>query len=266
MIPGVLDEFADHTIDIPNPSNTSTHGVPNACNHCHTSATPAEMAQAIEKWWPGSRRQDRRDRLASAIDEKTRESSEPFLEQTIADRTEAPILRGAAALLLSQRFPSAGATFLSTRLHDPDPLIRTRFIEALGYARAESLADAIVPFLNDSSLHVRQMAALVLGSFGDPRGEAALRKLATNPDTATLVRPHILLAQLDAKRGDLEGTRHELDAALEQAPYLSDALVMKADLAARRGDLVSAKANLEEALRFDAAHPGARKRLALMNQ
>lgn len=264
MIPGVLDEFADHSIDIPNPTNTVAHGVPNACNHCHTKAAPAAMAQAIRTWWPDSKRQARRERLANAIDEDTREASEPFLEATIDDRTEAPILRGAAALLLGQRFPASAATYLPPRLHDVDPLVRSRFIEALGFAQAGAQAEAIAPFLNDSSLQVRQMAALVLGSFGDSRGEVALRKLATSPETSTLVRPHILLAQIDAKRGDLEGTRRELDAALQQAPYLSDALVMKADLAARRGDLPEATRNLEEALRFDARHPGARKRLALM--
>jgi len=264
MIPGVLDEFADHTIDIPNPGNTVAHGVPNACNHCHTKAAPSAMAAAIKTWWPNSTRLARRTRLADAIDEKTREASEPYLEQVISDLTEAPILRGAAAILLAQRFPSAALTLLPPRLHDSDPLVRARFIEALGYARAEGQAEAIAPFLEDESLHVRQIAALVLGSLGDSRGEAALRKLAGDPATTALVRPHILLAQIDARRGDLDGTKNELDAALAHAPYLSDALVMRADIDARRGDLTSAKKELEEAIRFDSSHAGAKKRLAVM--
>src|SRR5262249_32647837 len=54
-VSGVLDAFADHAIDVPVPENTERHGVPNACNACHAheKSTPAQMAQAATKWWPG---------------------------------------------------------------------------------------------------------------------------------------------------------------------------------------------------------------------
>jgi HEAT repeat protein len=239
--------------------------VPNACNECHSKATPQEMQTAIERWWPAAvQHQARRRRLADAIDEKTAGASLPALRAVIYDRSEAAILRGAAALLLSQRFPAQTAATVTPLLSDPDVLVRTRFIEALGTARARSSSEAIAPSLNDPELPVRQMAAMVLASFGDQRGITALRELAAAPDTTTLPRPHLMLANVDLRDGNVAAAESELRAALATTPYLPDALVMLADIEIRRGDAEHARAELEEALRFNPQHEGARKRLALM--
>jgi tetratricopeptide (TPR) repeat protein len=260
---GVLDKFPDHTLDIPNPGNTIAHGVPNACNACHADRTPAAMQQAIESWWPDARaRQQRRVLLAEAIDEKTRDASRAPLEQVIRDGAEAPSLRGAAAILLAQRFPSDAAAVIAPLLGDRDPLVRSRFIEALGYANARAAADDIARFTADPSIHVRQMAALVLSSFHDARGERAVEKLASDPATRNLARPHILVALAAANRGDLEKAQRELLFVVDEVPYDTNALVLLADIAMRRGDRAAAKGWLEEALRFNPAQRGALARLA----
>ena len=56
----------------------------------------------------------------------------------------------------------------------------------------------------------------------------------------------------------------EIDTALTLAPYVSDALVFRADLEARRGDMSSARNDLHEALRFNPRHRGALGRLQVM--
>jgi hypothetical protein len=260
---GVLDKFPDHTLDVPNPQNTIAHGVPNACNVCHADRSPAAMQAAIEKWWPDTRaRQRRRLLLADAIDEKTRDSSRAPLEQVIRDTTEAPSLRGAAAILLGQRFPSDAAGVIAPLLGDRDPLVRSRFIEALGYANARTSADDVARLVGDPSVQVRQMAALVLSSFHDPRADRAIEKLAADPATRNLARPHILLALAAANRGDLDTAQRELLFVVDEVPYDSNALVMLADVAMRRGDRAAAKGWLEEALRFNPSQHGALARLA----
>jgi len=255
LISGVLDKFADHAIDVPNPLNTIRHGVPNACNLCHTDRPPQSMQQAIETWYPdASKRQQRRLMLADAIDEKNAPLSVAPLISIVQDTNESPSLRGAAAILLAQRFPAIAATTIVPHLDDPSSLVRSRFIEALGYARAQSAADAIARLTNDPSIHVRQMAAIVLSSFHDARGDAAIEQLANDRETHALLRPHIALAIAAANRNDLDTAQRELTFVVDEAPYVVDSLVMLGEIRARRGDFAGARSWFEEALRFDPSH------------
>jgi HEAT repeat protein/tetratricopeptide repeat protein/cytochrome c554/c'-like protein len=266
LVSGVLDKFPDHTMDVPAPENTVRHGVPNACGLCHEREAPQALAKALATWWPqASERQARRLRLADAIDEATAARSRPALEAVLSDRSEAPTLRGAAAELLAQRFPEAAPTALVPRLQDPGPVVRAKLLQALGYADASGAADAVAPLLADPELSVRQNAALLLASFGDPRGVATLRDLARAPETEGLVRPHLTLAMDAARGGRLDEAEAELERALALTPYHSDALVMLADLHAKKGDLGQAREELEEALRFNPRHDGALQRLSILD-
>ncbi|HUR83359.1 MAG TPA: HEAT repeat domain-containing protein [Thermoanaerobaculia bacterium] len=262
VVSGVLDKFADHTIDVPNVENTIRHGVPNACGVCHADKNPEVLARSLSAWWPNAAtRNARRVRLADAIDERTADRSLPALTAVVRDRAEAPILRAAAALLMAQRFPSSAAAILAPIADEPDPLLRARTIEALATTRDRSAVAVAARFVNDPSLQVRETAVLALASARDPRAEPELRKLAGDPATATLFRPHVMLSIAAANRGDFDTAMREIDAALAQAPYVADAIVFRADILARRGDFPAAKSELEEALRFDPRHRGAIARL-----
>src|SRR5262249_41543999 len=46
----------DHTIGLPAPEATVAHGIPNACNDCHTDRTPGWAVETLGKWWPQARR------------------------------------------------------------------------------------------------------------------------------------------------------------------------------------------------------------------
>ncbi|MCU1347822.1 MAG: hypothetical protein JWO56_852 [Acidobacteria bacterium] len=267
VLSGVLDKFADHSIDVPNLDGTLRHGVPNACAVCHADRKPEALAQDVARWWPAaSQRTARRSRLADAIDEKTNSRSFAALEAVVRDAAEAPTLRGACADLLGQRFPQAAAPVLVSVLHDRDAVVRAKAVEALGYANARDAADAVATLTADDSLQVRQLAAMVLATWNDPRGQAAIAKLANDPATRPLVRPHIVLGVAAAQRGDFDTATRELGFAVAEAPYAVDALVMLADIQARRGDLAAARAYLDEALRFNPQHAGAKGRLAAMTR
>jgi len=266
VVTGVLDHFADHTLDVPNPRNTIEHGVPNACNVCHATAAPESMQAALTALWPAAAaRQARRSLLADAIDEKTSSRSMPALIAVLEDRAETPTLRAAAGILLGQRFPKDAAASIVPLLHDRDPLLRSRLIEALGYARATGSADAVAALLDDPAVKVRERAAVVLTMFHDRRGEPALERLVRDPATATLVWPHLLLGTAAGQRGDLDRATLEMNRALDIVPYLPDALVFLADINMRRHDPARARAYLTEALTFDPRHRGARGRLAALD-
>lgn len=265
LVSGVLDKFPDHTIDVPNVANTIRHDVPNACGVCHKDKPAGDLGRTVAAWWPNAAaRQARRIRLADAIDERTAASSFSALTAVVRDRSEAPTLRGAAAVLLGQRFPRAAASILAPLVDDPSEVVRARVLEGLGSTRDPAGAYAAARHAGDPSLQVRQNAALVLASFRDPRGEEALRKLANDPATKGLFRPHVMLALAAANRGDFATATREIDTAIAIAPYVADALVFRADLDARKGDLTAAKRELGEALRFDPSHRGALGRMAAL--
>ncbi|WP_375768008.1 HEAT repeat domain-containing protein [Archangium gephyra] len=269
-VSGVLDHFVDHAIDVPVPRNTVKHDIPNACNACHTheKASPETMEAALEKWWPNAKqRQARRMRLADAIAMKTAEDSRQPLEQVLADKKEAPSLRGVAAHLLAQRFrEEAGPALKAALATATDPTLRSDLVEALSMTGTREVADVLAPLLKDKSLWVRQTAAIPLAFAGDARGLATLETLAHQPESEGLTMPHVVLGQLALRRGDLGTGVQELERSLELQPYNAEVLVVLADVYGRQGDLPKAKERLEEALRFDPQHRGARQRLDFLKR
>jgi tetratricopeptide (TPR) repeat protein len=261
VVQGVLDQFADHAIDIPNPGNTERHGIPSACGLCHEDKSAAALQADVERLWPGvAARQERRLRLADAIDEQTAEHSRPALLAVLADEQEAETLRGAAALLLAQRFPRGAAAALLPLLTHSGVLLRAQGIEALGFAKAHEASSAIAARAHDPALGVRQAAALVLKTLDDPRSEAAARELASDPQSAGLMQPHYVLAQLAFRRGDLSTAAVELERAADRVPYFTDALLGLSALYLQRGQLDLARARVAEALFFDPHNDIARQR------
>ncbi|WP_394851202.1 tetratricopeptide repeat protein [Pendulispora rubella] len=267
VVAGVLDTFADHSIDVPAPENTTKHGIPNACNACHQheKETPEAMASAIASWWPqASTRTQRRVRIADAFDENTKAQSLAALKAVMADDTEAAIVRGAAAQLLAERFPKEAHAIVPL-LRATDPLLRTRAVQALGMAETKNSADDVARLSRDPSPFVREASALVLAQFGDGRAESNLRALTSAAPANALPRPHAILGFALSKRGQLDDAIKELERAVDIQPYFVDALVVLADLYAKQNRLDQTRARLEEALRFDAQNPAVKQRLRVLS-
>jgi HEAT repeat protein len=264
IVSGVLDHFADHSIDVPSPALTARHGVPSACGVCHADRSADDLGRAVAAWWPeAAARQARRLRLADAFDDRTAPASAAALVAVVADTAEAPSLRGAAAVILAQRFAPRAAAAVRPLLDSPDVLLRAKACEALGVAGAVDAAGPLGARLADPSLRVRLAAALALNAIGDPRAEAALHRLADSPDSAHLLQPHLVLGPLLARRGELAGARRELEWVARLTPYYADALVQLAEVAVRQGDGAEALTRVEQALRLDPTH---RQAQALRNR
>lgn len=258
VVSGVLDQFADHALDVPAPRNTDKHRIPSACGVCHAD----KSADALQTWmvaqWPDvAKRQARRERLADAFDDATKRQSGRPLTEVVRDPDEAPLLRGAAAVMLARRFGAAPAPAIASLLDSKDVLLRAKACEALGIARATSHAEAVAAKLGDPSLRVELAAALALYDMRDPRGELALAVLAKSPAGAHLLVPHLELGEAGARRGDLTSARRELTEAVRLAPYYTDALVLLANLAAQQGDLAEARARDAQALALEPHHKAA---------
>jgi len=266
VVTGVLDTFADHTIDVPVPENTARHGIPNACTNCHQHEkdTPEDVSRTIASWWPSAApRMQRRIRAADAFDENTKAQSLVALKAVAADEDESSLLRSGAAQLLAERFPKE-AHVLVPLLRSADPLMRTRVVQALGVAEAKGSADDIAKLVRDPSPFVREASALVLAQFGDSRAESSLRTLTRGAPTSALPRPHAVLGFALSKRGQLEEATKELERAVDLQPYFVDALVVLADLYAKQNKLDQTRARLEEALRFDGQNQAVKNRLRVL--
>jgi len=270
VVSGVLDHFADHALDVPAPAVTAKHGVPNACNACHEHAqdSPAQMDAALARLWPeAARRQARRARLADAIDEATAAQSQDALVAVVGDRDEAPILRGACALLLAQRFPDQAVAAIAPLLRDADALLRARAAAALGHAHppAPVLERLVVLALTDPSLVVKQAAITSLALLGDSaNADAAARALAAHREGGALPQPHVVIGVLALRRGELELAARELERAIALVPYHADARVWLADVYRREGRVEDARVQLGEALRFAPEHAEAKRALAAL--
>jgi hypothetical protein len=260
VVSGVLDKFADHAIDVPVPPNTARHEVPSACATagCHAAWPAAQVERAWTKLWPDAAgRAARRLRLADAFDEKSAATSAQPLVDTIDDTSEAPTLRGAAAMLLAQRFPARAGAIVPL-LDGREVVLRVKACAALAAARARPAADAIFARSQDAALPVRQAAALALTSLGDARAEGLLARLAADPASSRLMQPHVALAQRHLHAGDLVDGRAELETVARLTPYFAEALVELSRVAAQLGDAAAARQWLEDA-RYFGAHVDAPK-------
>ena len=190
-------------------------------------------------------------RLADAFDEKTAPASLRALADTISDGSEAPTLRGAAALVLAHRFADRVGVVLPL-LDADDPTLRLKACEALMAARAKPAADAIYAHAGDGALPVRQAAALALAAFGDGRARALLESLANDRASSHLMQPHVALARIYLSTGDLARARSELETVARLTPYFAEALVQLARVAARQGDEAAARSWLDDARYFGA--------------
>src|SRR5207247_1736658 len=132
------------------------------------------------------------------------------------------------------------AATLAPLLDDPDPLLRARGAESLGYARvARPVVDRIAALaIADPSLTVRQSAMTALTSLGDPaRAARAARALIATPDGDALPQPHLIIGYLASRRGELDLAEHELTRALSLVPYHADARVWLAEVYLRQHKL-----------------------------
>ena len=258
IVSGVLDHFADHSIDVPVPQNTSKHAVPNACGVCHPAKTADELAASLDAWWPNARAgQARRVRLADAFDPATAADSLQPLLAVIGDPAEAPTLRGAAAVTLGRRGGPRAAGVLTRLLDDPNVVLRAKAAEALADAKAPTAGDALARHLDDPSLRVRLATSLALYDLHDQRGEPALRHLAEDPASSSLVIPHLELGQAAGARKDWQMAKRELLWVVRLWPFYADAIVQLAAVEHELGNDVAARARVDQALQLEPKHGGA---------
>jgi tetratricopeptide (TPR) repeat protein len=166
----------DHGFTIPDPLLTKRHGIPNACNRCHTDKDADWSLAAVEKWYGEkmNRPSRRRAQVVAAARAGDANATGALLAM-LADKDNVFWQASAAALLgqapLLERRDVRGSLAAATK--HAYPLVRERAVDSLGMPARAGYADA---------------AAAINGLLGDPvRGVrvAAAWELRTSIDENT---------------------------------------------------------------------------------
>lgn len=264
----VLDDRRDHSLRIPRPDLSAAHGVPNACNGCHTEQTPQWAAGAIETWFGAARAPHWTGAIAAG--RAGRPAAVASLARLAAEGGDPAIVRATAVSLLDRLGPS-GQTAALQGLRDSDALVRIAAARSL-----ESLPPTArrigVPLLSDPVRAVRIEAARPLAAL--PRGELGAAEVSAldaalgeyraaqnvNLDTP---EAHHNLALLHIALGDADAARQSYETAIAIGPYFIPAYVNLADLYRATGREPEAEQALRRALAVDADNADALHSLGL---
>lgn len=246
----------DHSISIPVPENTIRHGIPNACNDCHTDKTADWAAQKVSAWY-GANSGQRFIRRADAFSQARTENASaiPALLRILADSSEGPFVRANAVGYLSE-FPEDPAAYaaVAQSLNDAQPLVRATAAEAIRPRAAQraAVAPQLVALLSDPVTIVKVSAAIALVSMGVQHipGEEGVRfeqakalyaaraKIdADDPQQQFAAGRFFLFAGEPSQAVDAFHAVQVLNPSIPVQIYLAQALAGKGELEAAEGVL-----------------------------
>lgn len=136
------DVRRDHGFTVPDPLLTVEHGIPNACNRCHTDRTP-QWADGVVRGWYGAK-MERRSRERARVVARAHTGDVAVVTQLVA-MAEGEEVAAWRATLVGLLQPWAGErgirNFLQGELGHTSPLVRSAALRALGEAPVEALSD-----------------------------------------------------------------------------------------------------------------------------
>lgn len=184
----------DHGFTIPDPLLTKEHGVPNACNKCHTDQTVDWALEATQKWYGD--KMNRKTRTRAMTIAKARQGN-PAARQELLD------------LLETEEMPHwrASVTLLLDRWMN-DPAVQTAVAGQTGHAHPmvrQAAARVLEPALQESSIR-QQVEKLLEDPVRSVRVTAAwsLRESLNLDSAAGLDLQHMLRLNGDQPSGQMQ--------------------------------------------------------------
>jgi len=278
----------DHGFTIPDPWLTKEHGVPNACNKCHTDKTTDWALEASNKWW-GPKMEKRKTRVRADLIAKARQGDDSARDGLVAllSSDEIPYWKASASVLLERWIGEpAVQSAVTAQLQHVHPLVRQSAVHALeAMAPSGAIRSQIEPLLDDPVRSVRSTAAWALrdslnldstagkdllhmlslnldqpsgqmqaGQFWFARGNHA--KAIEHMEKAILWDPnsppfHHDLAMVHSVTGQTKLAIQKMRDAIRVAPKHAEYHYELGLALAETGDIQAVIASLEEAVRLD---------------
>ncbi|MBI4662050.1 MAG: ammonia-forming cytochrome c nitrite reductase subunit c552 [Verrucomicrobia bacterium] len=179
----------DHGFTIPDPLLTKQHGIPNACNRCHTDRDADWALAGVEKWY--GQRMDRPSRARSQLIAQARNGGTNLVAKLASlAREEKSALWRAGATRLLERWNSdvAAKEAILEHVGDTNALVRMHAAHALAPLAQANDASALASLRHlsdDPARAVRVEAAWALRASLDTNsvaGQDLLRSLTFNGD------------------------------------------------------------------------------------
>ena len=267
----------DHSMSVPAPENTIRHGIPNACNLCHTDKDAKWAARQVVAWY-GDKAGQKLVRRANAFSEaqKGDAAAVPVLLGILADATEGALIRANAAGYLGE-FPNDPSAYdaVLRAFADREPLVRATAAFAIRPRAAQraAVAPELVSLLRDPVATVRMSAAVALVAMGarqvpDEDAEAFAQAKALYRARAELSLDDAQQQFAAGKFSLLAGDMSAAAAAFRAALKLDPTIPAQYDLAralADTGESKEARQILEAIPRDDPQYSVAQQFLAALD-
>ncbi len=159
-----IDFRRDHSFRIPRPDLSVKYDLPNACTDCHADKSFQWSADIIKKNYVEKRKFNYADVLSAAYFGK--KSADTSLITLINNDSIPEMVKATAITYLSSYYNKSAHTTIIEMLHDPEPIIRERAIDAFNTSDAKELVNVIFPLLDDDVKMVRIAAASKLSVLG----------------------------------------------------------------------------------------------------
>ena len=253
----VIDPRHDHSLRIPRPDLSVALGTPNACNRCHSDRSVEWAAKTLRGWYSHAPIGYQRFAQALSVGNLEGVGAKQALEDLAQDEDQPAIAQASALLLLQESLDPTAVEIISSKLNDPDGLVRRAAIKALSESEATVRARLILPMLADPVRTVRLEAVENLMNLPEnliPAKYVGTLKRATSEYIAAQNlngdRPeaHMNLALMYAGQRRFDRAQAELKLALEIDPAFVPAAVNLADLYRQTGQDAAAEPILSKAL------------------
>jgi tetratricopeptide (TPR) repeat protein len=253
-----VDGRRDHSFRIPRPDLTIATGSPNACNQCHEDQDSRWAATAINGWYGDNRE----PHYAEAIHAGRSGSpaANEMLLSAIANTDFPGIARATALTLLRPPYSAAIATEISSKLSNPDSLIRSAALGTLSGAQPEVVVGLGASLLSDPVRSVRIEAARIISPFQASLPEqhlpafrrASEERIAAQMAIAERPEAHMNLGNVYMEAGDPLRAESAFQLALRLEPRAAAARVNLAELYAQTGRAVDAEQVLRDGVAMNA--------------
>lgn len=235
----VIDPRRDHSIRVPRPDLSDKLKTPNACIQCHTDKTNQWASAYLKQWYGIIEKGGKHYGEIFWAGRLGYPEALPELIKFAIDSSLAPMIRATAVYLFQNYDDPSVLRILPQTINDRDPLIRFASLNTLNIADENTLAEFVIPRLNDSIMLIRVLSARLLTNLPSQyftritqrlQQKALDEYISTQMINADHPSAHMNLGIMYLNLGDYVKAEASYKKAIEIEPAMTTAYINLADL------------------------------------